>query len=382
MVCAAAPLALGQTISGGVIGGTHFTKSFVPRFSTSPADAFNPANEFRFESGPRSFIGGVTLEGRLNDAFSIEANVLHKPLKRTITFTEIFPDGTRVTDRSSATAVRTWVFPVLLKYSFEPVQIAKARPFFTIGPSFRTQEDASAAEPSQLGLTIGAGFTVPMGRLRLAPTLRYTRWRGESIAPRYATKPDQLEILGSLSYETDAQGRRFAGRHLEIGALLGLGLVSGFDRGRPGYPDNENLRYVAGLTARVDVNERLALEMDGIYKPLRAVDRIRAETPDGQVIESEHPFSVITWQFPLLAKYRLVKRGYMPFVAGGPSFRLSGNLNGYQPSRFGVTGSFGVETRVGVARWSSELRYTRWKQDEGRIRTNPNALELVIGMSF
>jgi hypothetical protein len=130
---------------------------------------------------------------------------------------------------------------------------------------------------------------------------------------------------------------------------------------------------MAGLTARIDASERLSFEINGIYKPLRAVDRTAA---------GERAYSVITWQFPVLAKYRLAERGVMPFVTGGPAFRLAGNLSGYKPSMIGATVGAGLELRVGVARWSYALRYTRWAEDDSRIRTAPNVLEGVVGLSF
>jgi hypothetical protein len=382
VVCAFGGSSFAQDLSIGFIGGTHFTHSFVPRFEANPADPFNPANRFTFESGPRSFIAGAALEGRFSDAFSIEADVLHRPLKSRITFTELFADGTTRTTTQTQTAVRTWEFPVLLKYQLKPTTIAAARPFVTVGPSFRTQEDATATEPSQFGITVGVGFTVPMGRFRLSPTLRYTRWRSEDVAPRYATKPDQLEILGSFAYETDSNARRIMGTKFEVGGILGLPLTNGFERIGPGEPDREKFRYLAGLTAQADIADRWALEIDGIYRPLRAVDRRELTRPDGMVFDYENDYSLITWEFPVLAKRRLSESDFAPFVAGGPSFRLAGNLNGYEPSKVGATVGFGVEKRVGIARWSSTVRYTRWARDDGRIRTNPNSLEALIGVSF
>ncbi len=133
-LCLSAPAAVGQKVTFGVIGGTHLTNNFIPYYESNPADAFNPANRFSFETGPKSLILGATLEGRLSDAFSIEANALHRPLKALITFTDLYEDGTSKTLTDSRTPVRVWEFPVLLKYEFRPVQIAAARPFLTVGP--------------------------------------------------------------------------------------------------------------------------------------------------------------------------------------------------------------------------------------------------------
>ena len=357
-----------------MVGGTHLTNSFPVTDVSSPADAFgNPANRVLITSGPRSFILGASLEGKLNESFSIEANVLHRPLKWRFSFTEFQPDGPSFNVTETRTPVRTWQFPVLVKYSFDPVRIGEARPFLTAGPSFRTQEDAGAVQPSQFGFTVGAGFTLPLGRFRIAPTLRYTRWQRESVSPRFDTRPDQLEMLASFAYETESSTRRFAGRKLEVGGLLGLPLTRSFEPLASDGVFRERFEYLAGLTAQVDIVPRLTLEIDAIYKPLRAVD---------ELLGSEHPFTVLTWQFPVLAKYQLREAQWAPFVTGGPSFRLSGNLNGYDPSHVGGTVGVGIEKRVGSARWTSSLRYTRWAADSGRLRTNPNALEGVIGVTF
>jgi hypothetical protein len=104
--------------------------------------------------------------------------------------------------------------------------------------------------------------------------------------------------------------------------------------------------------------------------------------------------TVLTWDFPVLAKYHLAKLGRAPFVEAGPSFRAAGNLNGYNPSHFGVTAGAGAETRKGWALLSTALRYTRWAKDglpysslqsggqSDYLRTNVNALELIFGIGF
>jgi hypothetical protein len=103
---------------------------------------------------------------------------------------------------------------------------------------------------------------------------------------------------------------------------------------------------------------------------------------------------VLSWDFPVLAKYHLAKLGRAPFVEAGPSFRVAGNLNGYNPSHVGVTAGAGAEIRKGWALLSTALRYTRWTEDgppnsslstggqSDYPRTNANAVELIFGIGF
>src|SRR5258708_5556369 len=95
--------------------------------------------------------------------------------------------------------------------------------------------------------SVGIGAALRLARIRFAPTVRYTRWERESIYPRYATKPDQIEFLIGVAYQTDSASRHLAGRRLEIGAVAGLPLTSGFRQ-----CDNQNAivertRYLVGL---------------------------------------------------------------------------------------------------------------------------------------
>ncbi|MEP6539197.1 MAG: hypothetical protein ABJF23_27925, partial [Bryobacteraceae bacterium] len=81
----------GQRLYFGVVGGTNLAVNFPTTDYFTPADAFgNPASHFQYVTGSRSFIFGAAIEGRLSDRFSLEANVLHRPMKASIVFTE-FP---------------------------------------------------------------------------------------------------------------------------------------------------------------------------------------------------------------------------------------------------------------------------------------------------
>ena len=143
----------------------------------------------------------------------------------------------------------------------------------------------------------------------------------------------------------------------------------------------ERIGYLAGASGQLELRHDLALEVDAIYKPLR------------NSFGKGQGFTVLTWDFPVLAKYHVAKLGRAPFVEAGPSFRVAGNLNGYNPSHCGVTVGAGAETRMGWALISTALRCTRWAKDafpyylqpgvhHDYARTNANAVELIFGIGF
>jgi hypothetical protein len=144
----------------------------------------------------------------------------------------------------------------------------------------------------------------------------------------------------------------------------------------------ERIGYLAGASGQLELRQGLALEVDAVYKPLHS--------SFGQ----GSGFTVLSWDFPVLAKYHLAKLRRAPFVEAGPSFRAAGNLNGYNPSHFGVTAGGGAEIRKGWALLSTVLRYTRWAKDGSPNsslnpggqpdypRTNANAVELIFGIGF
>lgn len=99
--------------------------------------------------------------------------------------------------------------------------------------------------------------------------------------------------------------------------------------------------------------------------------------------DSVGPAPVITWQFPVLAKYRLVAKKWTPFLEAGPSFRTAGNLNGTNPSHVGATAGLGVETKWGPLKFAPVVRYTRWKRDNPREfeQTASNQVEFLLNVS-
>ena len=122
-----------------------------------------------------------------------------------------------------------------------------------------------------------------------------------------------------------------------------------------------------------------SVELDGLYHPLRY--NSAGILPNG-TLNSVSPSPVITWEFPVLAKYRFRWRAWRPFLEAGPSFRTAGNLNSANPSHYGIAAGVGAETRLGKFRIAPEVRYIRWAEDSPFVvRTRSDQIELLISFS-
>jgi hypothetical protein len=129
----------------------------------------------------------------------------------------------------------------------------------------------------------------------------------------------------------------------------------------------------------VGMGSRFSVEVDGLFRPLGYT--FAGVEPDG-TLNSVSPATVVTWEFPILAKYRFSFAGVKPFVEAGPSFRTTGNLNSANPSHSGVTAGLGVEMHLGSLRIAPAVRYTRWAPDpEHDVRTVANQIEFLVGFS-
>src|SRR5262249_52775206 len=119
-------------------------------------------------------------------------------------------------------------------------------------------------------------------------------------------------------------------------------------------------RWIAGGTVEARLPFHFSIEVDALYHELEFTQA--AVLPNG-TLNSVSPAPVVTWEFPLLVKYRLSIRTVTPFIEAGPVFRTAGNLNGTDPSNYGVAAGLGVGGhiwRIGVA---PQFRYLRWARD-------------------
>ena len=101
----------------------------------------------------------------------------------------------------SRSAFLTWEFPVLAKYQ---LPVRKISPLFELGPAFRITAHTQSQNYSHYGVAGGLGVSARLGKMKLSPTLRYTRWaqdkKQRGREPATGTGPNQLEVVVGFSF--------------------------------------------------------------------------------------------------------------------------------------------------------------------------------------
>ena len=161
-------------------------------------------------------------------------------------------------------------------------------------------------------------------------------------------------------------------QNISIGAALGTSLTSSFHPPSMaiGFHYSDARTLVVGAVSEWSVPGRVSIEAAGLYRRLHAL------------IPPTSSFSVVTWEFPILANYRLSVAGVTALLEAGPSLRATGNLNDIHPSHYGFTAGLGVETQVGRLRVAPLARHTHWAADQhptpSTVRTKADQLELLV----
>jgi hypothetical protein len=182
----------------------------------------------------------------------------------------------------------------------------------------------------------------------LEPSLRYTRW-SDVRTGYYIDEPFRRDEI-ALLLAVDTRGATLRGpsgrQPLSAGFIGGTTLTRGFPP-KNGF-DGLTSR-LAGVALDFRFNDRWSAEADVLYHPLVLSEEMRA--------------TVVTWETPVMAKYRFGSGALRPLVIAGPSFRASGNRNSTSPSMFGFTAGVGWEISAGPLRLEPTLRYARWRTD-------------------
>jgi len=387
------PSLFAQKVSFGAITGGQITEDFEPA-----SIAFN-GGSIASANASDGFIIGPKVDIRFTPSFSVEVDALRRQIKsqQSRTFQFCSPDQlpectTRIQSTYSFTATEfTWEIPILARYRHTG---RKAVPFLEGGVSYRPAENRE-----QLGLTAGAGVELALGPLRLSPVLRYSHW-GDNEKYLGAIR-DQFQFLVGIDGKESSEPFSAFGHKVSFGVMAGVALTGGFLTRTESYNNslsidpatgvltpvdvvvtlNSNrISPVAGIGVGVPVYRDLKAEIGIVYRPMYAVDISKYSSGYNR---QDH-FTVLTWEFPILARYRFRLRGVDPFVEAGPSLRTAGNLNNANPSHFGWTGGAGIEWHRPTFTLAPTLRYTWWNADSNAngMETHRNQAELFLNFRF
>ncbi len=364
-ICA---LAAAQTLSFGVVGGAGLTPDFKSFFSAAgpPLPPIVPTDS----SAPERYIAGGMLEYRLPNDWSIEVDALFHPLR----FDEDHYAGGTL-HNSQPLPVVTWEFPALAKYRF---RWRSWRPFLEAGPSFRTAGNLNGTNPSHYGVAAGAGAETRLGRIRIAPEIRYIRWAEDSSLGHPLTHSDQVEVLTSFSTGVGEGGRAF-GQRVSVGVVVGATVTPDLRTVNPPFPfagssSSNAAAFLLGAMVEVGIARGVFIEGDAIHQPMSSTSR-------GNGYTSTQSFN--TWSFPLLGKYKFSTHGMKPFLEAGPAFRGAKAVIGSSP--YGVTAGAGIETHLWKLAIAPSLRYTHWGPTSGpydSFVSFQNQVAVLAGVSF
>jgi hypothetical protein len=220
--------------------------------------------------------------------------------------------------------------------------------------------------------------------LDIAPVVRYTRWAQDNhLVYGPQSKRDQVELLLEVSRRSQIVAHPL-GPHFSVGAIAGMTLIHDFPSSvstfnttilipTPGggytLQPESGTEYFSGLNSfiagpafELSLPKNLYIEADALHHPLRS--SVRNVFSDGTNLYSYSGTQAVTWEFPVLAKYKFDTRFVRPFAEGGPSFRLPQNEGG-PLSTHGITAGAGVEAHWRKLKVAPGIRFTRWGKQGG-----------------
>ena len=342
--------AYGQRIRIGVVGGGDWSRDFSEQM-------FPPSqvqSGYLLTSNIKGYLIGPSMQIQLRRTFALEVDAIFKPLG--FTQSTVLFDGSR-RSVSPATVV-TWQFPLLLKYQLRDSRLS---PFVVGGPSFRTSGNLNGAKPSSVGITGGAGFTIPWRSMRFEPTVRYTRWKADRLGLVSArTRPDQVEFLLGVTTAGSNSDWKPLHKRASLGGIVGRTLTDRLRR------SDAERRFLAGPQVGVSIKGQFSVQINALYNPIGYN---------------------VTWEFPVLVRYTASSPSpfrLRPIFELGPTFRTPQKINGSHLGRYGVAAGGGVEVPAGPIRVTSVLRYTHWAPESNPTRSLVfrNQVQLLVGFSF
>jgi hypothetical protein len=176
-------------------------------------------------------------------------------------------------------------------------------------------------------------------------------------------------------------------QHISVGITAGAGLTDAFQEqtiqqlnSHTEYSSGRK-DYIVGPTVELSLPFNFSAEVDALYRPLH-LSMVVFSTVSPSFSSS---ITVTSWEFPLLAKFRLPFPLH-PVVEAGPSFRAS-NSSVADPASAGFTFGAGLEGHLLRLKVSPQLRYTRWGSDSVKPVfpqpfTKRNQVEFLVGFTL
>jgi hypothetical protein len=174
-------------------------------------------------------------------------------------------------------------------------------------------------------------------------------------------------------------------QNLSVGFAGGGALTNAFETINAGVPKtttsySQSKDYVVGLMLEYRLSRHLSVEGDALYRELHLTV---AFVEPSRILNSVSPSPVVTWELPLMAKYRFHWAKVDPFVEAGPAFRPTTNLNA-NPSHYGIVAGIGVATRWKQFEIAPMVRFSRWVHDRrlGNLaESKTGQVELLIAVN-
>ena len=190
-----------------------------------------------------------------------------------------------------------------------------------------------------------------------------------------------------------------------FGLKIGAPVTDAFNVATGGSAFNASTkRFTVGPTVELKLPFGFGIEVDALYKRLEYSYVSGLSLASGDLTSANRTAN--SWEFPILAKYRLPIPIVKPYGVGGLSFnRLSGLTQTLScvgggcshafsdvahNSNVGVVFGAGLQINVLLLKISPEIRFTRWGfanfgvtgASGSALKSNQNQADLLIGFTF
>jgi len=168
------------------------------------------------------------------------------------------------------------------------------------------------------------------------------------------------------------------GAGLKVGAPL-TDAVSLVSSGAPDQTVSTN-RYVIGPYGEVRLPGGFSVEVDALYRSFSYFQG----APNGNGASGSNG----SWEFPVMAKEKLLKGPVRPYIAGGLvlSHLTGSDLDVTHASNYGVTVGAGVDIHALVLHLTPEIRYDGFVfhdfTSNSFVQSNRNQVLFLVGIGF